>query len=254
MKGGVHSVRLLICVFIVGFSSNAFSQGTNPQCPTLELNFPKLLNSIETEVTLVAQAVGNIEHDKIVYGWIVSSGEIVAGQGTPIATFVAGEDDAGKDINITVKLKGVPTGCSVEATGQVSIASLIIGEPCDSLEDVRPSKAAINWFRGRIDNYMACIPESPGYEGFITVELPETYTRVKKITFIKRMHDQFVFRKYDLTRVTFAVSKCDCKIARATLWVLPPNAKVPKYARNYQMINAENFSRSEKTLFLPRSN
>jgi hypothetical protein len=240
----------LVCVVLLttGFCvSYGYSQNNVILCPTLKINSPEIA-SVEQKVSLVAEATGNFTN-VATYIWTVSSGKIVDGQGTPVAGFEAQEDDQATIIKINVKLTGLPIGCSsVEASGTVEVAPLPIGEPCDTLDEFPKQKIEQRLFLSRLDSYIQCIDQTKGYEGLIAAELPNSYTRLQKIAYLKRIFDHFVFRKFELTRITFAVGVKDGPV-RANLWTIGPKARLPRYIRGFELIKGEEFRRRITILF-----
>ena len=60
----------------------------------------------------------------------------------------------------------------------------------------------------------------------------------------------FISSKYDLTKITFAISESDFD-EETILWIVPVGAKFPKYAdKEYKIIQAENLEQEFDYLFI----
>ena len=233
--------RLLLAVILLGaFGLAVFGQQV---CPKIELILPQGIIEIETPTTVVARLSGGFDYKLSTIKWLISSGKIVDGQGTAAVIFVPSEDDAGINIKVTLVVSGLSETCNSSVSNTVSVATMPIGEPAD-----RFGKEGFWDLRGKLDVYMAVVRDSPTYEGFITVEFNRKDKREYKIKRLKQIYSQFVFRKFDLTRITIAVSEGDYP-ETLTLWTMHPGAKVPKYARGFRLIKAEEFSKAIKNVF-----
>lgn len=217
-------------------------------CPEIDLLLPNGVIEAEASATVVARLSGGFDYSSSALRWSLSKGKIASGQGTAAITFVTSEDDEGTNIKVTLSVGGLPPHCRSVASDLIGIASLPIGEPVDTLGKIGSTKKAFWSFLSILDTYMSVVINSPNYEGVITVEFNRKDKRQEKVRHLKRILNHFGFRKFDLTRITFAVSEGNHP-ERTTLWTMPPDAKYPKYARDFQKIKAEEFNKKIKDLF-----
>jgi hypothetical protein len=103
-------------------------------------------------------------------------------------------------------------------------------------------------YLARIDSFIIPIKEYPKSEGLITIRFEKNDSQHYKISLLKKIYNVFVFRKFDLTRITFAISE-DNFPEETTLWVVPLDAKFPKYVKDYTIIKAEELKQKINELF-----
>ncbi len=236
----------MLIVILLGTSIFAVF-GQQP-CPEIELILPKGVAEIEAPATVVARLSGGFDYKAAILNWSVSSGKIVEGQGSAAITFVPGEDDSGSNIKITLVVSGLPEHCNSSVSDTLPVVQMPIGEPVDELGKIGPKKADLSLLLGRLDGYMSVVNDSPGYEGFMTITFNRKDTQRHKIQHLNRIYDHFLFRKFDLTRITFAISEED-NPEKTILWTIHPDAKIPKYARSYKMIRAEEYRKDLNRIF-----
>lgn len=227
-------------LMLVAANTVAFGQQDSQGCPTLELILPNGILQVEEEATFVAKISGNFESKVVAFKWTSSRGKIVAGQGTQAVNIVTNEDDEGISLKVSVEVVGLPKHCVLKASESIGVAQLPIGEPADELGRIGRKKDDLWHFLGRLDVYISLVQQSPGYEGFMTVEFNSKDTRRHKIRHLQRIYDHFAFRKFDLTRITFAIAEHDYP-EKTILWTMAPNARIPKYARSYRIVKAEDY-------------
>lgn len=121
----------------------------------------------------------------------------------------------------------------------------VINSPFDSF-----GKLATDDYKNRADNFMIGVNADPYYEGLISAVLDKRESRSRKIAVLKIMYNHFIFRKYDLSRFTFAVSEMETE-QRITLWIVPPSAEYPTHAPELEetLIKAEEFEQKINKLF-----
>lgn len=121
----------------------------------------------------------------------------------------------------------------------------LINSPFD-----RFGKLAADDYKARTDNFMIGVNQDPYYEGLISAVLDKRESRNRKIAVLKIMYNHFIFRKYDLSRFTFAVSEMETE-QRITLWIVPLGADYPTHAPALEetVIKAEEFNQKINELF-----
>src|SRR5687768_1925356 len=131
--GTLTGVAIALCAVNAG----VLGQNTENRCPIVKLAIPPGAVQIEQEARVIANLFGDLDPKAISFIWTVSSGKIVSGQGTAVATIVPGEDDEGTNIKVSVRIDGLlPEGCPREAFDFLPVEPLPIGEPCDELGEV----------------------------------------------------------------------------------------------------------------------
>ncbi len=225
------------------------AQGEKFDCPQIHLKLPgRLVQPEDRALLAVALSGGSVAHNSVTYDWFVSAGKIVWGRGTEAVEILTEEDDAGTIIKVAVLVQGLPKGCTASAVTHFGVAPYPIGEPVDQFNGAERSKARY-FLESRIDAYFAEINNNPGYEGFITIEFDKKKSLSTKIAYLQRFYRHIAFRKFDPARITFALAE-DNGETRTTFWTISPKAKMPKYARNYRIIKAENY-RNRLTCIFP---
>lgn len=230
---------LLSCTVAMG----ALCQQT--ECPTAELVLPPGIVNIEEEIALVVRISGNFSGS---VEWKTSSGKILKGQGSPVASFMAHEEDEGRSIKVSAKLLGLSGKCLDEVSDVLPIAQIPAGDPVDTLGKMRPDKNSTRDFLSRLDSYFIAVGETSDYEGVVSIEFNAKDTRDHKMRHLMRIFDHIKFRKLDVSRFTFAVSEGNF-MEQTRLWTAAPGARMPKYMRSFIMIKAEELKQKLSTLF-----
>lgn len=239
-------MRQVICVTILIAATclNGFSQTSENICPQIEFVFPTQI-IIPNEPTIFSVKVGEkAEQKNLRFEWTFSLGKILKGQGTSQIEFVASDEENGGNLTVRVKVVGLPNDCADTKTETFGIASLPIGEPVDNF-----GKTSLDTHRSRLDVFIAQLANNPNAEGLIHIDLAEEDSRSYKTSLLKNIYGHLIFRKFDVTRIVFAIS--ERKSERTVLWIVPAGGKFPKYVlnENYQIIRAEDLNQKLKNLF-----
>ena len=240
---------IFIDILIFAFCLAALAQNNENQCPEIKLILSSRMPVPNVPITFMAKVGENIEKYNLSYEWTVSKGKILQGQGTSIVEFLATEEDAGTNFNVFVKVNGLPKDCSDSYSDVLGIDSLPIEEPYEILG--KPVKKRLGLYKARIESFIFPIKDYPNSEGLITVRFEKNESRISKISRLRKIYNVFIFRKFDLTRITFAISE-DNYPEETTLWLIPPSAMFPKYVKDYTIIKAEEFEQKIKELFPKR--
>jgi len=238
---------IFTAILIFAFCLAAFAQTSRNVCPKISFVLPNQMLFPDEPITFSARVGENMKKQNLSYEWAFSTGKILKGQGTSQVEFLATEEDEAANVNISVKVFGLPKDCSNTYSDIFGIASLPIGKPFEKLG--KPNKKRLREYFVRIDGFMIPVEDYPKSEGLITITFEKNDNRNYKISLLKKIFNVFVFRKFDLTRITFAISENDYP-EETVLWVVPPDAKFPKYVdKNYAIIKAEEFEQRIKELF-----
>lgn len=224
------------------------AQSEKVDCPQIRLSSPGRLTQPEDKAVIaVALSGGSGTNSSVSYDWFVSAGKIVLGRGTEAIEVLTGEENAGSNIKVAVLVHGLPKECPASAVAEFGVASYPIGEPVDQFYDMQWGKDRY-FLESRLDNYFAAITNNPGYVGFITIEFDKKDSLTSKIVYLQRIYRHVAFRKFDPARITFALAEYKGK-TMTTLWTMHPKAKVPKWARSYRIIKAENYRNRVNCIF-----
>lgn len=90
-------------------------------CPTIAVNTSASAVKAGETLTFTANVSGG--SSDIFYNWIVSDGEIIEGQGTPVIKVATTSKTAGKIVKATVEIDGICEDCSKTESATVSIAN-----------------------------------------------------------------------------------------------------------------------------------
>lgn len=238
----VSAVLLLLLLAL-----SVIAQGDKVDCPQIRISSPGLIQPENRALVAVALSGGSVAHNSVTYEWFVSAGKIVVGRGKEAVQILTEEEDAGTNIRVAVLLHGLPKECTTSAVTEFGIAPYPIGEPVDQFRESEMNRDRY-FLESRLDNYFAAITNNPGYEGFITIEFDEKGSLSRKVAYLQRFYRHVAFRKFDLARLTFALAEYKGGM-NTTLWTMHPRAKVPKYARNYRIIRAENYRNRLNCIF-----
>lgn len=239
-------VTLVACSFGAGEFGQPPSKGN--ECPTAELLLPSGLISVEQEVAVALRITGQFNGS---VEWKTASGKVLKGQGSPVLTFMADEEDEGKSIKVSAKLLGLPRECTVEVSDELIVAPLPIGEPVDVLEKVGGGRDARFSFLSRLDSYFSALLMSPDYEGLVEVTFHTKDSRNHKLRHLRTILGHLRFRNIEPNRITFYLSEYPGP-ERTALWTAAPGARISKYMRSLTTIKGEEFEQVAPTLFLKK--
>ena len=237
---------IFLTIFILAFCFDVFAQTSKNICPQIKFVSPNELIVPDKSSNFIVEVSEIPEKDNLRYEWTFSRGEILKGQGTKQIEFSANEEDAGANFTVSVKVKGLPKDCSDTYSDTFSVALLPIIEPIDDF-----GKIALDEYRARLDNFIVTLANSPNYEGLISLEFAENSRNGYKISLLRSINKHLIFRKFDLTRITFAIAKKNID-EKSLFWIISPDEKSPKYVyvkEDYQIVKAEELERKLKELF-----
>lgn len=234
---------VFLTVLILAFSFGIFAQTNGNLCPQIKFTLPNK-SIVSEEPTAFAVEVGkNDSEHKFRYEWTFSRGKILKGQGTAQIEFIANEEDAGANFTVSVKVSGLPKGCSDTYSDIFAVTPLLIREPFDDMR-----KIALDDYKARLDSFMISLSNTPHSEGLIALEFSKTDKQRYKISLLRNINKHFIFRKFDLTRITFAINEAEFE-ERTLLWHISAGGKFPEHVKNYQIVKAEELERKLKELF-----
>lgn len=229
---------ILILIFACGFTS--FAQEKN--CPQISLLLPSgiLYPKQPADFTVT---ISPAEKKDFKYFWIVSIGKIIQGQETSKIKFLAGRENQGMKVDVSVKVVGLPVSCANVASQTISVAPLPIGEPVANY-----GKVNRNSDKAYLDNLFIQIENDPGSKALIVLQFDRKDNLTYRVNRLKAIYQFIKFRKYDLNRTSFIIFEDDNE--QTTLWVASQDADLPEInSKNYQMIEGEKLQQKTKGLF-----
>lgn len=235
-------IFLIISILIVCVAGLA--QDGKIVCPQISFVLPNGAIGAEQPTIFAAEIDGYQGKDNLQYQWTFSKGEILRGQGTAQIEFIAKAVDEGANFTASVKVSGLPKSCTDTFSDTFTVAPSIIVDPLDEI-----GKIGLNDYKSRLDNFMASLLNNPTTEGLIDLQFDKNDTPKYKISLLRNIDKHFIFRKFDKTRITFAIAEVDSE-ERTLLWLVPAGAKFPNYTdTNHKLIKAEELKSVLKELF-----
>ncbi len=235
-----------LTIFILVFCFATFAQTDKNVCPQIKFVSPNNLIGLDKPTNFIVKVTSNEGKNNLLYEWTFSRGKILKGQGTTQIEFIPNEEDEGANVTASVMISGLPEGCSDTYSDTFAIETLAIIEPYDDF-----GKIALNDYRSRLDNLISKLANNPNSEGLITLEFAKNSRDKYKISLLRNINKQFIFRKFDLTRISFAIAKKNIH-EQSVFWITSADEKRPKYVyvkEDYQIVKAEELERKLKELF-----
>ena len=209
-------------------------------CPMVSFAEPPRAIMTGEKVWVVALVVFNSgEGDKIKFGWSVSQGQIVAGQGTTAALIQPSTESQGREITITFELLGLESKyCKKSISTMISVIPKPIGEPLDSY-----GKVKIGYEKAVLENLAAALQNNINSQGLVAISFDKTTNQTRINSRLKQIYNQLVnARNLQASRILFAVSQDEQE--HTELWIVPPGAKLPELPENHRLIKAEDLQKA----------
>lgn len=241
--------QLIFCTILLLLSCPViFGQETANNCPEITVIGPMGVTQPGDTMTFTAEVKNFSGTSEIKYEWNLSAGTIEKGQWTSSIVVRTTEAMANSDVTATVKIGGIPNGCTDSAAGKGEITPKAMCE-CSADEFGSLSK---NEVRARINNYYIRLNNDVNLKGLIHVEVNTKASRRSKMLYLNNLSDAITSRKQDPKRVTFVVSEVNDKFGtRTTLWLLQLGVDFPVGDENSIIIKGEDFKQKIKDLFKP---
>lgn len=191
---------LIITITLLSFVGYAFGQATVANCPTVQVIGPSHLTNPGQSFEFLAK-IGPSSY-KLTYKWSVSNGSIVEGQGSP--TITATSDNWGVLVVGTLKVEGLPDGCTTEAYGYAPITPQIPIVLIDEWGILPPNEV-----RARMDILFSELIENPDDTGIVFLRVLDKEKHTSDNPRLKLMVRHAKFRKFDLGRLLFNIEPVD---------------------------------------------
>ena len=227
------SLYLASCVFVSG-------QG----CPVIEIVTPSA-SPIPGEAFVVNAVVkGSLGTGFLKYEWTTSSGLIEAGQNSAEISIRTSLEDAGRNLDIKLTVFGVSSVCNNKALEVIGVAALPIvcglGQEFGALNS--------NEVKANVDNVYVQLDNNPNTVVLFEMIFTESETRQQKKLRITRILDAIRFRKYDLNKAIFLISK-EKDFTNTRVRILTLSADMSGLLKEGTLINGQDMKSQLPTLF-----
>ncbi|HQU83914.1 MAG TPA: hypothetical protein PKY59_12340 [Pyrinomonadaceae bacterium] len=242
MKALISSI-----VLILFLSLSVFTQTAEISCPEFELILPAGLVAFGSPVNLSVKSNQNIENLKLNYEWTISNGKILKGQGTSEIVYLNEEYKSDMEIiQVSVKIVEMPNYCTKTNFSDTFNVVLTNYDRVDTVDSF--GKLKFDELQARIDNFFIEINNNPGFEGLINIKFNKKDDRKEKTTLLKNIEKCIKYRKYDISRISLAISEKEDE--QLTIFTIIPPEDVPKFAdKNAVIIKGEDLKKSINNLF-----
>lgn len=238
-------------ILILASSLSVFTQTAETLCPEISLIAPEGMLKIEVPVKFEVKIDDKTDKSKLEFEWTASKGKITKGQGTPEVILIARFEDSRINelvpVEVSIKIKGLPKNCSNDYFSETVNIGPPISDPIEPF--VHFGKSSFDGKRSTIDNFYIDINNNPTTEGLINVKFNKNESRKYKTDFLKQIVKIIEFRKYDIKRITFAISEDENAEQISTISGYK-EGDILKFAdENAVIIKGEDLKKSIKNLF-----
>jgi len=225
---------LLFILSLTIFSGIAFAQTPQAKCPDISVDSPYQLPGIGVAVTFIA-SLKNAEHVKSPkFHWAVTSGRILRGQGT--RTIAVSFTKRVTAITATVTVKGLPEGCTNNASASTDTWESVPITLCDEYERLS--------FAEEEKRLKDLIPKllkdsAPTSQIFLHLSITQKDTLRDAMAHARRIALFLESEIGDRIRdVHFQIEKGDEYITK--IWLVPLDADPPGCAKRCKRVDAKN--------------
>lgn len=237
---------IAVVILILAFSTTvSFAQINKSFCSEIKFAETQSLLNVNEPAWINVEVNDEFRKYKIEYLWTVSGGKITRGQGTPKIELTPGSQDNGYNINVTVKLNGLPENCFDTSTHTFAVTRRSTDTWFDKF-----GRLPKNDFYGRLDNFFVSIRSASTAEGLIALEFDKAESRAKKIKRLNEILEHVNRRRFDKSRLKFSISETDKEYT--TLYVVPQGVKITQVIPESEVpniIKGEEIERKIKELF-----
>ncbi len=165
--------------------------------------------------------VGNGLNGEYKYFWTLSAGPVSRGQGTPRIE-ISTDGMPSTNITATVKVSGLPKQCADTLSDTFAVQRHVCGLCYEEFNSLGADE-----IRGRLDNLFVELQNDPESEGLIQLFLRKKDSHAAKVRLVKLYFNHILFRKMDLTKITFAFVESKDDFQNIRLHRIPRGADMP---------------------------
>jgi len=234
---------IFTAILILAFCFAAFAQVNENQCPKISLT--NTIPISEVPVKFTAETGNEIDKYNVEYQWKVKDGKIIEGQGTKTLKVLYYEKHNEVNTPVTLEIKGLPENCENTFSTRFYM-KIVRSKPIKFWRTVfldEYEKVTIGDEKARLDNFFITLQEDKTAEGFIRLQVN---TRANLHGRLKRINDHLFFRRFNKTRISFAVVKNEKE--QTQFWAVPKRAKLPN-CENCVIVKAEEAKQKLRKLF-----
>ncbi len=209
-----------ILVMYALFAADTVAQNTPRPCPNIVITGPAGISAPGDEMTFTVSVAGPSEK-QFNYSWSVSGGTITYGQGTAAITVHSNIAYAGKIIEASVFIRGMPVGCPDIASESVPI-DYALPTDCftDEFGNLDPDDVRL-----RYDSFFIELLNNPSHLGVIILNLADDEKMDKGNPRVALILGHIKFREFDIKRITLQFERIDYVNTKLTR--IPPGGRMP---------------------------
>jgi hypothetical protein len=197
---------MLLCV--VGSCLDAAAQN----CPTISIGLPIGIVQPKIPATFTASISSSGSHSDLKFFWGAGLGVITADYRSPTMTLLTDRKQGGENIAVFVRVEGLPEGCPSIASEIVAVGMVPEVDPADEF-----GALSANEVKARIDNFYVGIQSDGSFSGMIEMSFGKAETKIRRIERIKRILSAVSFRRYDISKISFALTCSDDVATRLSI-------------------------------------
>jgi hypothetical protein len=170
-------------------------------CPTITITGPAGVTHSGNSAVFSVSVSDQID-ENLLFAWLTSRGEIIEGQGSRVIKVLSSEDDRGGTISVTVRIKGLPDGCTDSATEKaVVVPGCALPAELDEYANL-PVRDEL----ARLDASVAEVTDGPDHLLFIIHKSPRETERSYQLRIDRIKRHLTIKRKFPSSRLHFVRS------------------------------------------------
>lgn len=233
---GIYGPLFLLFVFVVGAAGQS-------GCPSVSIVGPTGLMFVDDPAPFEARLSGDADASKLRFIWTASGGRIRNPFQGRTMDLKPERADGGTNIHVSVRVEGLPTGCTHAAWDIVGVHPYREPHPAD-----RFPAMPLNEVRARVDNYFIMLGNEPTYRAIFELRFAKTESSAERLRRVNRIVSAIKLRNYDVSRLTFAVQNCESVFGETVLWVEVPSGKAIEFPKAKLIPAAELMRNPKKAL------
>lgn len=215
-------------------------------CPTVSISTPNGLLPADEKTKFSAEIHGG-SGKNLGFRWAISRGVIVSRSDAQEIEVRPGKDYAGHSLEIFVRVNEVGGACTTFSSTVAEVRANLIVDTFNDFGAVPSGQV-----KSIIDNYYVMLNNNLDAQGYIYFEHGENESRPQRLSRLNAILSSIRFRKYDITRISFAVYHCPT-LTETSLWFATPGAKLPDENGPYTIVTGTSILKTPQ-LGVPKRN